>query len=215
MIWLIASCCIVAAGCAYISWRAPNWPQGDTVVRQQKQYTVRVVFSDEVKIEEPEKSLLVDRAAKAVYAAGFGWAIARATVSGWNYHRKHKTICILFRGKAHFEAKAEKRNMGELYAYLIKVPHGAHYVPLLVINETQISKVIRTGEPVIHEMMHTLSNTYITSDTIHDDPTIWAVSERWFKESAQTHGRLTFREMLRRSPNEDDRTTEEGKRINH
>ncbi len=197
MIWLIAVCCIIAAGCAYTSWRAPNWPHGDTTVLQYRQYEVRVVFPDGVKVEEPEKSLLIDRTARAVYAASYGWALSRVTVSGWHHHLKKKRICVMFRDQAHFEAKAKKRdNTKELYAYLIKVPHGAHYVPLLVINETQIPKVIRTGEPVIHEMMHALSNTYITYDTIHDDPTIWAVSERWFKESAQTHGRITFKRMI-------------------
>ena len=196
MIWLIAVCCIVAVGCAYVSWRAPNWPHGDTTVFQYRQYEVRVVFDEDVKVEEPEKSLLIDRTARAVYAASYGWALSRTTVSGWQHHLKSKKICVLFRDRAHFEAKAKKRNITELYAYLIKVPHGVHYVPLLVINETQIPKVIRTGEPVIHEMMHALANTYITYDTIHDDPTIWAVSERWFKESAQTHGRITFKRMI-------------------
>ena len=219
MLWIIAACCAVALGCAYTSWRAPKWPQGETYIKKYRQHTVRVVFADDVTRDfSYTKDRLANAAAMAVYAADHGWAIARARASGWKHYRKAKTVCVLFRGRKHMQEKQKQWGKDtELYGYLTKVPHGIHYVPLVVINEDQEHNLIENGEIVIHEMMHALSNTYIATDKIHDDPTVWAVSEEWFRASAQTHGRITYRsltEELRRKHG-NTRATEESTRTNH
>ncbi len=199
MIWLVAAFCILALSCGFIGWRAPKWPQGETYTKQYRQFKVRVVFSEGVEIEKPVKALLVERTARAVYAASYGWALSRTTVSGWQFHRKRKTICVLFRSREFMDRLAKNRlkPTKEMFAYLKKVKHGLHYIPLIVVSESQVNRVLLTGEPVIHEMMHFLSNTYIQSDTIHDDPTVWSVSEPLFRESAQSIGRSYFTQMIK------------------
>jgi hypothetical protein len=163
-----------------------RWPKG---IRQETKwgdgrYLCHVIHSPGLGTKwsgSPASS----RAAKAVWAAGSAWRSARAIGRVAKDDSEISEVIILFVEAQHMldRVKAVNAQQGTSYRTLAGYIDRHHTrkwkgrdIPMAVISEECFDGMFKTGEPVIHEVLHALARDYHGDAADHANPMIWAQS---------------------------------------
>lgn len=150
--------------------RRPRYPEGNRITRRRGRYTVQIVCSDR-SINEDTMNELGNSCAIAVWSTGTKWK----EILGVEALTEISEVCIYFADDAYFESQPFKSTQKSA-AFLVNT--GAHIgvgIPMAVVRQSLIGEVVKTGEPIIHEMLHACSREFTTpeSNRAHSDKRIW------------------------------------------
>ena len=139
-------------------------------------YQVHVIFEEGVKADR----VLAMHAAKAVWATGAAWMLAKK--DGRVTDDDHRLIEVI----VVFATGASMDKMAKEMGYKSLAGRGTVHrmrqwwpfeLPIAYISERNIEEVRKNGEPVIHEMVHTVAGHLETVEMEgHVDPILWAAA---------------------------------------
>jgi len=200
--WIIflAPVALLIFAALWLLWlgRRPTFPKGTRLTESRGRFEVHTVsqYTD----NHPNVSLkeLAHVCALAVWATGTAWT-RKINGEAWE---EIKEVCVYFVDDAYFEAQPWTQ-IQTAAAFLVNT--GASVgagLPMAVIRASLVNEVLKTGEPVIHEMCHGLLRHYTKPDRDreHTDPAVWTAPGG--KEAAQSVARVMFKEyrMFKSSP---------------
>lgn len=154
-----------------VNWKKPSIPIGHLVTATYMEFTARVVFHKGTRMDPIKEKEFANSCAKAAYAV---------------HMVKFKTDDILYPDEYHkffvwvqTDTEYYKRISQKSAAYIrnANFSFGSKEYPLIIIRNEFVADVIKTGNPIIHELIHAILGVLKNPSKIdHDDKLIWRVS---------------------------------------
>lgn len=163
--WVLLGAVFLSAvfGVLWFAWlgRRPSFPQGTRYDAKRTNVYVTVVFHPKFIGTPVKRNKIAGRCAHAVWAvqAAFRHLEINASVLD--------RVCVLFASDVWMDGNRWSRDVAA-YAIWTGASVGRG-IPMAVVRESFAKEVFTTGEPVIHEMIHTvLGETETGVDRIHE-----------------------------------------------
>lgn len=181
---VVGLCFVAAAVWVGYWWNRPVYP----VARKRFEFRLGtwdlLVFSNEI---DREDAVQISEAVDATIQA---WISRFGEIKDGIDGRR--MIVVRVETQEWFEAR-NKFNMAAFLSHVGFRWHGWFY-PMLVIRADYMESVKRTGEPVIHEMIHALQQDERDDvDREHTDPEIWKAAGG--KDSLQVQARSLYLDL--------------------
>lgn len=195
--WVITILTISAFAAGIIGYlfsRRPKLPDGVHYEGYLDGCAVDVVYGRGVKV--PDNALPEGIGPRSI-AAHCATAVAATRLAVPREAREpFDRVCVHFVTNERFEA-FPYANLVNAAAFLIETG-GGKPIPMAVIRERHLEEVLKTGEPVIHEMLHMALGAYTEPDKDRDHSHIlaWranAGEESWQWDAQERFSRMTGR----------------------
>lgn len=154
--------------------RRPMWPDGDRTEVVYRAHRAIVIWDPSHHVSDVR-----ERTTIALACAKASWAISRAwhDATGENVFGDLETIGVQVFEDSAFEDRAARaipgRDPKTVGAFLdkgaVRLGNGP---PMPVIRASHLAHVENTGQPIIHELLHSLGDLY--TDREHVDGKAWA-----------------------------------------
>lgn len=200
IILIVAIIAFVIMGAILIGTGFKNqWPDGDRTEIKGKRATVNLIIgSDEARREmnsSHEKSMLSlpeDKTkAKRIYAMVVALKLAWKEVFNTEKTKELDEVAVLLLSDEEYENYVHPTQISTNAVLLTvnrRIGHGPH---LVVMRAKLMWHCLETGEPVIHELLHTIGGDYY-----HKDKKYWSeFSEE--KDSLQFQAREKYKDLIR------------------
>lgn len=151
----------------------PEWPEGIRSEATYRGHRAIVVWHESYRPNSTDRESIALQVAKAAWVTGRAWREKK----GDNVFGDLETVGAWILADGAFEEEAAKAHPGRdplsIAAWLGKgMQRLGNGPPMPIMRESHVDHLERTGQPAIHELLHSLGGLY--HDRAHADASVWA-----------------------------------------
>lgn len=163
------------AALVVILWQSlrMKWPEGKRSEHGYRGYKVHLIVSEKANIK---RIGLGDAVARMAWATGSAWREAMTLGRVKGSTEPAKEVIVRFASGEEMDSRAAKSGYKSI-AGSVSILKLREWFPVrmanAVISERNVDEAREKGEPVIHEILHTLEGIDGINEKDHTDPAIW------------------------------------------
>ena len=161
-----------------------RWPTGTRLdaelpsTAETSRINLYVFFAKDVAKESIDHDF-ARAAIAAIWSTAVAWSMARKDKRVTKDESPTRDVVLYVETALTMAAKAQAWGFKSLAGYITKWETRrwtGDELPMIVISELNLAEVIKTGEPVIHEMLHALERDYVGGKDDHSNPVVWTAA---------------------------------------